>query len=84
MSLDTSEKTGLVKAVELLGGYAATARALGMKTAWGVQKWRVVPAERVPALVKATKGTVSAHELRPDLYPAGFVFPSNEAVEDAA
>lgn len=84
MSLDTSDKAGLVKAVELLGGYAATARALGMKTAWGVQKWRTVPAERVPALVKATKGQVSAHELRPDLYPVGFVFPSEQSAEQAA
>lgn len=66
---------GLARAVEMLGGYAATARALGLKTAWAVQKWRRVPSDRVWPLVRATKGAVTAHELRPDLYPEGFVFP---------
>lgn len=34
-----------------------------------------VSAERVPAIVAATEGEVTAHDLRPDLYPAGFEFP---------
>ncbi len=40
--------------------------------------------DRGPLAVTLAQREVSAHELRPDLYPAGFVFPSNEAVEDAA
>lgn len=75
---------GLRRAIELLGGYAATARALGLKTAWGVQKWRRVPSDRVKALVLATKGEITAHELRPDLYPRGFEFPVEADVEEAA
>lgn len=83
MSLDAPQKTPLERAIELLGGYTATAHALGMKTAWGVQKWRRVPAGRVPALVRATKNQVTAHDLRPDLYPAGVVIPEEEAEEAA-
>ena len=44
------EQIALAKAVEQIGGYAATARALGLKTAWAVQKWTRCPAERVLAI----------------------------------
>lgn len=52
------------------------ASSLGISQS-AISQWvkRGVPAERVPAVVRATKGAVTAHELRPDLYPEGFVFP---------
>ena len=67
----------LSKAIETIGGYAATARTLRLKTAWAVQKWQQCPAERVIDIVRASRGAVSPHDLRPDLYPTGFEFPQN-------
>jgi DNA-binding transcriptional regulator YdaS (Cro superfamily) len=72
----TTPNEALQTAVKAIGGYAETARRLGLKTAWAVQKWPKCPAERVKGLVAASNGAVSAHELRPDLYPNGFQFPS--------
>lgn len=42
-----------------------------------ISQWRRdgVPLDRVRAVVRATDGLVSAHDLRPDLFPAGFEFP---------
>lgn len=38
-----------------------------------VVKWkRSVPAGQVRRVVAATGGALTAHDLRPDLYPAGF------------
>ncbi len=68
----------LSTAIEKIGGYAATARALDLKTAWAVQKWKRCPAERVRAIVQSCECLVSAHDLRPDLYPEGFLFPVAE------
>ena len=34
-----------------------------------------VPDDRVKVIVAVTRGEVTAHELRPDLYPPGFEFP---------
>lgn len=34
-----------------------------------------VPAQRVRGIVAASGGEVTAHDLRPDLYPEGFEFP---------
>jgi DNA-binding transcriptional regulator YdaS (Cro superfamily) len=36
-------------------------------------------AERVRAIVRATDGLVTAHDLRPDLFPPGFAFPADDA-----
>lgn len=67
----------LAAAIDSIGGYAATARALGIGTAWAVQKWKQCPAERVRSLVAACNGQVAANDLRPDLYPRGFAFPDD-------
>jgi DNA-binding transcriptional regulator YdaS (Cro superfamily) len=72
----------LAVAIKQIGGYAATARALGIKTAWAVQKWKRVPSARVQALIYALQdkgGAVTAHDLRPDIYPHSFVFPEPPA-----
>lgn len=68
----------LAGAIKTIGGYAATSRAVSLKTAWAVQKWKRCPASHVKALVEATNRTVTPHELRPDLYPVGFEFPVEE------
>jgi DNA-binding transcriptional regulator YdaS (Cro superfamily) len=41
-----------------------------------------VPADRVKQIVAASNGEVSAHDLRPDLYPDGFTFP-RKMLDDA-
>lgn len=73
----------LSAAIETIGGYAATARAVDLRTAWAVQKWKRCPAERVKGVVLACNGAVSAHDLRPDLYPEGFIFPAAAAAHEA-
>ena len=73
----------LSTAIEQIGGYAATARALNLKTAWAVQKWKQCPAERVRAIVQACGSAVSAHDLRPDIYPEGFNFPAVDEAQAA-
>lgn len=55
----------------LVGGQSAMARALGM-TPQAVQKWCAtgnVPVSRVLEIETLTRGEVSRHELRPDIYP---------------
>lgn len=73
-----SPQEALAAAIDAIGGYAATARALNIGTAWAVQKWKQCPAERVRGLVAACKAAVSPHDLRPDLYPHGFQFPLDD------
>lgn len=41
-----------------------------------------VPDIRVRQLVRETDGAVTAHELRPDLYPMGFEFPPEMLKKD--
>ena len=74
MSANTSE-TPIEKACRLAGSAAELARRCKV-SAQAVDKWkRRVPTERVPDIVRATGGGVTAHELRPDFFPAGSVFP---------
>lgn len=57
--------------IRAIGSYAEAARRLQLKTAWGVQKWRVdgVPHDRVIALASISDWAATPHQLRPDLYP---------------
>jgi DNA-binding transcriptional regulator YdaS (Cro superfamily) len=58
------------KAVALIGGTNATARALGIKPP-SVSRWlrnQRVPAEWCLALEALTKGQVTRYELRPDIF----------------
>lgn len=64
-------ETAIGRAVEYVGGQQALAEKIGVRYQ-AVQKWlraKRVPAERVLAVEAATKGVVSRHELRPDIYP---------------
>lgn len=62
----------LHKAVEIVGGQSALARALKVSQG-NIWNWlhrnKRVPAGRVLAVEEATEGKVSRHDLRPDLYP---------------
>lgn len=65
----------LERAIQACGGPARLAEAVGVKRQ-AVNGWlstmrtgRRFPAGRVLAVEKATGGTVSRHDLRPDLYP---------------
>lgn len=62
------EKEALALAIEIAGGKAALADLIGV-TRQAVVQWRRVPADRVIAVEKATRGRVKRHQLRPDIYP---------------
>lgn len=53
-----------------IGSYAEAARRLGLKTAWGVQKWRTdgVPPNKVPDFVRLADFAATPHQLRPDVF----------------
>ena len=62
----------LKRAVEIAGGQTALAKALGVQQAhvWNwLNRDSALPAEYVIPIERATKGRVSRHELRPDIYP---------------
>jgi DNA-binding transcriptional regulator YdaS (Cro superfamily) len=61
----------LKKIIKLIGGQSALARecAVTQQTVFVWLKTGRVPATRVLQLEKISNGTVSRHELRPDIYP---------------
>ena len=59
----------LARAIELLGGDAAAAKALGMANRQAIHQWKRCPPGRALALEAATNGRVKKEELRPDFYP---------------
>jgi len=65
----------ITKAIDRFGLKELSSR-LGV-TYQAIRKWEKtqVPSHRVRQIVAATEGEVSAHDLRPDLYPEGFQFP---------
>ena len=67
-----SGMAALAKAVRLLGSQVKTGRAIGVSpqaVSEVMRRGRRVPAEWCLKLQKATAGAVTAHALRPDLYP---------------
>jgi len=62
---------GLERAVKLLGRIGV-AKATGVDTAEAVSNWksRGVPPGRCLAIQIATKGEVTVHDLRPDIFGA--------------
>lgn len=64
------EKKAISKACAVIGGQAKMARAINVSPPT-VNQWcngvRQVPAERCPAIERATGGTVRCEELRPDV-----------------
>jgi len=78
------EDQGLAKAIAIAGSQSELARRMGGTTKQQhISLWLKgeLPAEQVRAAVAATDGQVSAHELRPDLYPPGFEFPPEMLAE---
>jgi DNA-binding transcriptional regulator YdaS (Cro superfamily) len=68
------EMAALAKAVRLLGSQMKTGKAIGVSgqaVSEVMRRGRRVPAEWCLKLQKATGGAVTAHALRPDLYPKG-------------
>lgn len=58
------------RAIDLAGGPACVAQALGVSPQ-AIGKWKKrLPAERVLALEELSGFRVSRHDLRPDIYPA--------------
>jgi len=65
-------KTPLERAVLAVGSQAALAKAIGVKPQhiWNwLNRDRRVPAEQVLPIERATSGSVTRSDLRPDLYP---------------
>ena len=63
----------LKTAIAQLGSQVAVAKVAGVTpqaVSEIVRRGRRVPAEWCRAIEQATSGSVSAHDLRPDLYPA--------------
>jgi DNA-binding transcriptional regulator YdaS (Cro superfamily) len=75
-----SQDAPLDRAIKAAGGGRKLAAALGVSP-MAVSQWkkRGVPAERVPALVRACGNAVQGHELRPDL-PDLFPVPASVSV----
>jgi len=73
--MENDGDTGMValtRAVRLLGSQVKTGRAIGVSpqaVSEVMRRGRRVPAEWCLKLEKATAGAVTAHALRPDLYP---------------
>jgi DNA-binding transcriptional regulator YdaS (Cro superfamily) len=60
-------QTPLERAIAVAGSESALAREIGV-TSQAVSQWKRVPAERCPAVSRATG--IALHDLRPDIYPA--------------
>jgi DNA-binding transcriptional regulator YdaS (Cro superfamily) len=76
--MPVTPKTALLSAIAHLGGQAALARALSAALNVTVSQQRIwnavhrdqsIPAEWCLPIQQATAGKVTAHALRPDLYP---------------
>jgi DNA-binding transcriptional regulator YdaS (Cro superfamily) len=70
--MGTRGMAALARAVRLLGSQVKTGRAIGVSpqaVSEVMRRGRRVPAEWCLKLEKATGGAVTAHALRPDLYP---------------
>ena len=64
--------------VNVAGGYAALARALGI-TPQSIIKWKQIPGDRVLKIEELTR--ISRHELRPDIFGEKVAKPSaDEAI----
>jgi DNA-binding transcriptional regulator YdaS (Cro superfamily) len=88
--LRAMDKQALISACDFVGGQAALARALGIKPPT-VNQWikaeRPVPAERCPAIERATAGRVRCEDLRPDVdwaYLRATNCPTPEPHQEAA
>jgi DNA-binding transcriptional regulator YdaS (Cro superfamily) len=68
--MDRTPRTGLDRAICILGSQKRLAEALGIKPP-SVNEWLrkgAPPAERCRAIEAATGGQVTVHELRPDIF----------------
>jgi DNA-binding transcriptional regulator YdaS (Cro superfamily) len=68
----TPERLALEKAIALIGGTMAAARAFGIKPP-SISRWLSkgrAPSDRCLRLQQLTKGAVTVHELRPDVFGA--------------
>lgn len=75
------DKTPLERACDALDGQGNLAAAIGVSpqaiSQW-VNRKRPLPLERVKDIVRATSGRITAHDLAPDTFPAGFEFPPEQ------
>lgn len=69
---EITERAALERAIALIGGTMATARAFDLKPP-SISRWLSngrAPADRCLKLQELTKGAVTVHELRPDVFGA--------------
>lgn len=67
-SVAMTPQQALRRALKIVGGISALARALNIERQ-AVQQWTVVPVRRVIDVEVATGSQISRHDLRPDIYP---------------
>jgi DNA-binding transcriptional regulator YdaS (Cro superfamily) len=60
---------GLKAVIQYFRTKTAVAETLGVKRA-AVSQWKSVPVRHVLDLERATKGQISRHVMRPDVYPS--------------
>ena len=74
------EQNPIIKAVSIVGGQSAMARAIGTSQAnvwYWINKAKAVPAEFVAKIEAATDGVVTKHDLRPDIFPIPSTMPES-------
>lgn len=61
--------TKVIQAIEALGGVTAVAKLCGVRppSVWEWKHRGRIPAERCPAIERATNGAVRCEDLRPDV-----------------
>jgi DNA-binding transcriptional regulator YdaS (Cro superfamily) len=66
------ERIALERAIDLIGGQTAMARALGLRSQGSIANWLRAgrcPPRHVLKIESVCGGAVKRHELRPDFYP---------------
>lgn len=76
MANKSSMSKELDRALRAVGGVASMAKLLGITTQ-AVGQWEVAPPNRVLKIEEATRGLVTRHDLRPDVFGAA---PKQEQV----
>ncbi|WP_082221326.1 hypothetical protein [Herbaspirillum chlorophenolicum] len=68
--MENTANPAVGEAIDHLGGDSAVAKLAGLKTAWGVSKWRQkLPDGRALWLAEQTGFKFTPHRLHPSMYP---------------
>lgn len=65
--MENTQTTAAKRAIALMGGARKVAERFGLSVQ-AVYKWDQVPVTKVLAIEEETKGQVTRHEMRPDVF----------------